>query len=188
MKPIIERILRDHGHYRRLLDLLERHLDSTASGVRPDYELMGDIMHYMAHYPDMFHHPFEDKLFMVLVDIDRSAQPLVDDLLAQHQHIAAVGKKLLDDLGAVVHERLIPWAAMEAEARRYIDSLRAHLHTEESELIPRAEQALAARPAHELPDPEALGTDPLFGGVVEQRYADLYRFIVGDVDEGASAG
>ena len=82
MSPISERILRDHGNYRRLLDILERHVDDVAAGARPDYEMMGDIMHYMAHYPDMFHHPFEDKLFMVLVDIDRSAQPLVDDLLA----------------------------------------------------------------------------------------------------------
>ncbi len=182
MSPISERILRDHGNYRRLLDILERHVDDVAAGARPDYEMMGDIMHYMTHYPDMFHHPFEDRLFVHILGGDRSAQPLVDALLEEHDQITSMSKKLLEDLGAVVHEKLIPWLDMEAEARDYIARLREHMSREEQEMLPLAEQVIAEQPAAVALDAADLGDDPLFGGVVEQRYRELYGFIVREDD------
>ena len=40
------------------------------NGDESDYQLMKDIMHYMRHYPDLFHHPREDVLFGELVRND----------------------------------------------------------------------------------------------------------------------
>ena len=47
----------DHVNFARLLDLLERQLAAFHAGEQPDYALMLDIVHYLRHYPDRFHHP-----------------------------------------------------------------------------------------------------------------------------------
>ena len=43
----------EHVNFATHLDLLEGQLDLFHTGASPDYELMLDIMYYMAHYPDV---------------------------------------------------------------------------------------------------------------------------------------
>ena len=85
---------RDHLNFLRLLDLLETQLELFHDAGRPSYELMMDIMYYMIHYPDQLHHPQEDVAFKKVMEKDNAMEPVVKDLMRQHQIIAESGKRL----------------------------------------------------------------------------------------------
>ncbi len=57
MAHIIQQLQKDHLNVARLLDLLETQIGALHDGETPDYLLMLDVMCYMRHYPDLFHHP-----------------------------------------------------------------------------------------------------------------------------------
>jgi hemerythrin-like domain-containing protein len=87
----------DHVRFARLLDLVERELAAFHDGGQPDYGLLLDIVHYLRHYPDRFHHPREDVAFTRL-----------------GHHLAAEEQQVVPRAG----ERLSPddWAAVAAAA------------------------------------------------------------------------
>ena len=47
----------EHANFLRLLDLLDAEIRVFHQGERPNYDLMLDILYYLIHYPDHFHHP-----------------------------------------------------------------------------------------------------------------------------------
>jgi hemerythrin-like domain-containing protein len=65
----------EHANFDMLLELLEGQLDLFHDGKSPDYALMLDIMFYMTHYPDAFHHPREDLAFARIGEREPSTCP-----------------------------------------------------------------------------------------------------------------
>ena len=59
----IRTLHKEHSNFAKLLDLLEARLSSNQPGEDTDYALMLDVMEYMTHFPDRFHHPREDLAF-----------------------------------------------------------------------------------------------------------------------------
>ncbi len=175
----------DHVNFARLLDLLEEQLAAFHAGEQPDYALMLDIVSYLRHYPDRFHHPREDVAFARLVERDPAMQLPLARRLQEHRVIAAAGEELLEVLQAVVEGTLIGRAAVEAAAATYLVYYRHHLAAEEREVIPRATQlltpsdwaAVAAAPA---------GPEPLFGADFDARYGELRRQIGLDAGDAGS--
>jgi len=47
----------EHVRFGQLLDLLEKQVAVFHGGERVNYELMRDILYYLRHFPDRFHHP-----------------------------------------------------------------------------------------------------------------------------------
>jgi hemerythrin-like domain-containing protein len=95
----------DHARFARLLDLVERELAAFHGGGHPDYVLLLDVVHYLRHYPDRFHHPREDVAFTRLVERDPSMALPVARLLQEHRVIAAAGDRLLALVQGVVRTR-----------------------------------------------------------------------------------
>ena len=89
MGNVISKLRTEHVNFRKLLDLLEVQLDLFHRGESPDYQLMTDILDYMTHYPDVFHHPKEDVIFSRLLERDSSIAQSVEELARQHHVIAA---------------------------------------------------------------------------------------------------
>jgi hemerythrin-like domain-containing protein len=162
----------DHVNFARLLDLLERQLAAFHAGEQPDYALMLDVVHYLRHYPDRFHHRREDVAFARLVEREPAMQLPIARRLQEHRVIAAAGEEFLKLLQGVVEGALIERHTVEAAAATYLVYYRHHLAAEEQEVIPRATKlftssdwtAVAAVPA---------GPDPLFGEDFEARYREL---------------
>ena len=48
---------RDPKNVARLRSLMAKQLAALSRNEKPDFQIMADIMSYMTHYPDMFHHP-----------------------------------------------------------------------------------------------------------------------------------
>ena len=167
----------DHVNFARLLDLLEREVAAVQTGGQPKYSLMREIVYYLRHFPDRFHHPREDAAFARLIAHDPALELSINRLTQEHRVIAMAGEELLNYLNELdSNPSLMNRAKVEAAAATYLVYYRHHLEKEEKEILPRAAQlltqedwaAVAAVSGH---------PDPVFGNDFEARYQELRKQI-----------
>jgi len=163
----------EHKRFAQLLDVFERQMMAFHAGEHPDYELMRDIVHYLHHYADRYHHPREDIAFARLVERDRSVQPGVNRLLQEHRVIGAAGDLLLKYLEDILGDSVLERVTVEAAAATYLVYYRHHLAVEEENVLPRAAQVLTPEDWAAVAAAIPTGPDPLFGDDVGARYRDL---------------
>ncbi len=163
----------EHHRFARLLDYLDSQMAVFHAGQRPDYELMRDVVYYLHHFADRFHHPREDVAFARLVERDPSLELAIKRLLQEHRVIAVTGDALLVYLEDILNDVVIERQAVEAAAATYLVYYRHHLATEENEILPRAAQLLTAADWAAVANAVATVPDPLFGDDVGARYRAL---------------
>lgn len=167
----------EHASFAHLLDLLERKLVAFHTGDEPDYDLMLDIVRYLRHFPDRYHHPREDAAFARMLERDPSLAPQINRLLHEHRAIATAGEELYRLLSASVEGALVSREKVESAAATYLVYFRHHIASEEINIMPRAMELLTdadwAEIAHAIP----AGIDPLFGAEAESGYRALRRQI-----------
>lgn len=177
MKNRIEKLRKEHVNFRKLLDLLEVELRLFSQGQPPDYKLMTDILHYMLHYPDLFHHPKEDVIFSRLIERDSSVAKSVEELARQHHVIADSGARLHESLECVITGVIMPRQAIETPGLLYVTYYRDHMDNEESDLFLSADKILQDDDWEKINAEMPLHQDPIFGKIVEEPYHTLYRHI-----------
>lgn len=179
MSELIRRLRIDHGNFVRLLDVLEEELGRvTDEQGQVNYSLMQDIMVYMTHYPDQFHHPKEDLMFSRMAERDRALHTLIDGLAEEHLTLARKGSAFLRILQNVVDGELVRRNAIESLGREYVETLRSHIETEEAQVLGIAETLLQEHDWAEIDSAMEHMEDPLFGPVVENDYHILYEHIL----------
>ncbi len=183
MKNEIAKLREEHVNFRKLLDLLEKQLDLFHRGETPDYPLMTDILHYMTHYPDHFHHPKEDVIFTHLVERDSRAVQNVEELARQHHVIAESGTRLHENLESVLNGALMPRQMIEAPGLLYVTYYRTHMDKEESDLFVLAEKMLQDDDWKKINAEARSHPDPMFSNGIEERYRAVYRHIVQTVGD-----
>lgn len=164
------------------MDILESELDNVHAWKAADFETMRDLMHYMAHYPDKFHHPREDLIFGRVVQLDPGAAETIEHLLEEHRTLAEKGARLLQSLNYVVDGELVRRDELEAAGRDYAATLRAHIDQEEGAVLPLAVKLLSAEDWSTINAAADAQDDPLFGRILAEDYRDLYAFIMDRAD------
>lgn len=167
----------EHLRFANLLDFIEQQMGAFHEGKDPDYGLMYDVVHYLHHYADRYHHPREDVAFARLVGREPALGLSINRLLQEHRVLEATGGTLLAYLDDILGDRVIQRATVEAAAATYLVYFRHHLAVEEREVLPHAKRALAvddwaavAAAVPEIPD-------PLFGDDAGGRYRELRKRI-----------
>jgi len=168
----------EHANFSRLLSLLENQLAVFHEGGKPNYELMIDIVSYLRHYPDRFHHAREDVAFARLVAREPELQGKIGRLLQEHRVIANAGDELLTLLNQVVDEAIVSRAEVETAAATYLVYYRHHVATEEADVLPRAVELLTPEDWAAVAAAIPAGRDPLFGDDSDERYRELRRLIL----------
>ncbi|MEE9598540.1 MAG: hemerythrin domain-containing protein [Acidiferrobacterales bacterium] len=177
MAHIIQQLQKDHLNAARLLDLLEAQIGTLHDGETPDYLLMLDMMCYMRHYPDLFHHPKEDLVFEKLKERDANACLIVDNLMEEHKALAEKGVQFFESLQTIVSESMVPRETLESQGRGYIAFLRSHMKKEEDQAFPLASKVLREEDWAEIDTAMESKADPVFGKVVGGKYRALYDFL-----------
>lgn len=167
----------DHSKFAKLLELLEGQVEPFSQGDTTDYPLMLDILFYMTHYADAFHHPMEDRVFATLKERDDGARRKVDELMKQHGQLRQSGDALIADLEDIVNGSITSRDHMEALTRRYVANFRDHMRIEEGEIIPLAARVLGVEDWSAIDDAVKSIEDPLFGKNSRRRYAALRQRI-----------
>ncbi len=142
MTDPLARWQQEHKNFGRLLDMLERQLDRFHSGAMPDYELMLDVMYYMTHYPDLFHHPVEDEAFDRIGPREPAVAATLGMLRTQHETLRRDGEGLVEVLDDIVNGAIRSRESVEARARAYIECFRKHMAIEDTAVFPAASKLL----------------------------------------------
>ncbi len=165
----------DHMRFARLLDFLEQQVAVFHDGQDPDYELLRDIVYYLHHYADRYHHPREDAAFACLARREPEMKPEINRLLQEHRVMAAAGETLLKLLEDILKDTVIERATVEAAAATYLVYYRHHISAEEREVLPRAARLLRPEDWATVASAVAPAPDPLFGEDVGARYRELRK-------------
>jgi hemerythrin-like domain-containing protein len=178
----------EHMRFASLLDFLERQMAAFHDGGDPDYELMRDVVHYLHHYADRYHHPREDAAFERMVKRDPSLALPVNRLLQEHRVLDAVGETLLKHLDDILEDTVIPRSTVEAAAATYLLYYRHHLATEENRMLPEAGHLLDAGDWAAVAAAVPSAADPLFGEDIGERYRELSKRLAAAAAPGHSPG
>jgi len=178
MSRIIEILLEEHRNIEKLLLVLEQELEVFARSERPDYEILQAIIQYFQDYPESCHHPKEDMVFKQLKVRDPAAAKRIGDVEAEHQ---VETKRLLGFAQAVEHilaGREFLRQAFHNVVHDFIEHQRQHMDKEERLLFPAAIKAFRLEDWAEIDARLNDRKDPLFNGVIENKFYALQRTIL----------
>jgi hemerythrin-like domain-containing protein len=175
MHTVLQRLHRDHEHIDRVLNLLEQQIDAFHEGQPIDFELISNVLHYMADYADQVHHRLEDQLFDPLKDRSDPIGATVRQVMGQHPHLIVRTRQFEKTAEGVIHDAVVTREEFEQQARAFIGLQREHLRLEEEKLLPMLEGlvdgAVMEAAARVLPTVE----DPLFGSHRREQFLYLYQ-------------
>ena len=175
----------EHARFARLLDFLDTQMMVFHEGGHPNYELMRDVIHYLQHYADRYHHPREDVAFELMLQREPALAPQIKRLMHEHRVINTVSAKLYKYLEDILEDAFIARETVEAVAATYLVYYRSHIASEESDILPQAAQLMTeadwALVAAAIPSTP----DPLFGKEVGARYRELHKQVALEMRAGA---
>jgi len=177
MAELLDRLIRDHKHLLRVLDLLDDLLDQFHAGDEPDYELLCELLEYMEDYADQIHHPNEEDIFDRLRARGNEKYLVLDLLTNQHLRLSQISKRFCRSLEGIVHEEVLRRDQVELQGRELVKTLREHLDLEEREAFPLARERLSASDWDELLSAASGEQDPLFGEAGQRRFQALLRHL-----------
>lgn len=163
----------EHKNLVRILDVLEAQLDIYHQGGVPDFDLIGDIVHYSLSFPERYHHPKEDLIFERIEEKGARGRELAADLLEDHKKGEELTRRLAEVLGNIAQDAEVPRDRFEDLARRFLDFNRRHMAKEEDHFFPLAEKLLSDADWAAIDARVSAEDDPLFGDKIDQRYQAL---------------
>jgi len=174
---VLSELRQDHRNMGVMLNLLELESNRLFEGEDTDFELLHDIMHYMTVYPDVVHHPKEDRIYAELKAVRPDLSSGFDRITVDHRHIARLSVRLRDDVASVNSGGVVRRKSVVADMLRYVNTLRGHMQWEELDLFRRVEEMIAE--GHELLEAATFlqTSDPVFGKQVEAKFSRLYESV-----------
>ena len=143
-QAFIEDLVFEHTYLARILNAFEDHLISLRADKSVDYGIIREVMHYIVHYPDTYHHPREHILFERMLARDPTLQDSVAKIEHEHEIAYEQGRQLLTLLEQAQRQ---PTPALSREILqkgvRYTEGMRDHMRLEETALIPHATKLLS---------------------------------------------
>ena len=168
LPDIVETLYSEHQYMGSLLDLLEQEMEKLAPGKIPDYHLALDVVDYLTHYPDRYHHPREDLLFNALLKRDKSFRKQLDRLEREHESLRGYNAALFRDLQGIADGRRVEQAQLRATLERYIAGYRKHMDFESREIFPLAKGRLTPAALSKLDARTRYIDDPVFGDKLQR--------------------
>src|SRR6516162_4323577 len=145
MSKILRRLHEDHANLWRILAILEHQIAVMDRGDRPDLDIVQGSIEYFLTYPDLRHHPLENRVLMRLQAKDPGAAEPFTGLEAEHReqsetlrHIAAVTFQVLQDT-AMARQGYV------GMLRSFVIAQRDHVRREEESFFPAAERAFSMK-------------------------------------------
>ena len=182
MSEVLEKLLADHAHIGRLLDMFEEQVNIVHAGDNPDAALMQDIMGYMTHYPDLIHHPLEDLVFEHIVRLDQSSRTIMQSLIDEHDALAHAGHDLKMCIDSLESESLVRRDTLDKLSSDYLTTFRRHMNDEEEHAFPLARKLFDSAEWDNIRAEFKVKDHEVFGRALDSQYQTLYHSITGTAD------
>ena len=175
---LLAELRQDHRNMAVMLNLLQQEIDRIEQpDASPDFQLLHEIMRYMTVYPDTMHHPKEDLIYAGMLAKRPELAKGLEEVEVDHKDIAELGKRLHDDVAAIVAGRTVAPDRVIGDAQQYVNRLRKHMTWEEEDLFPRAD---AMGDGLTLDTSHLDAADPVFGAQRDPSFTNLSQTVERD--------
>ncbi len=186
-QKVMRRLHDEHTYIGKLRQSMSGEIDKLKNRGAVDVVVLRDMMRYLMEYPDVHHHPLEDKVFEKLIAYDGAVRSDVLELLAEHKDLARESQYLYHKLDAIVHgTEKIQKSLLRASLVDFLELYGEHVRREESIVFPAAEKMLSGAEwrdiAKHLPEVD----DPVFGENNSEKFARLRRQVAEGADLAAA--
>ena len=188
MAEVIGRLREEHMNMALLLDLMDQQTTRFQHGADLNFSIVRGIISYFLSFPDLYHHPREDRIVHKLRARAPEEAADLEALLNSHQHLASLTRRFAT---ATIDQMVEPgdvsrrWFG--SLARDFVDTNRQHMAIEEDRFFPLVLQTLTEKEWAELDADAWSGSDPLFGGRVERHFRTLFEAIM-ELDRANASG
>lgn len=172
---MLNRLLVEHDHILRKLNLLEMQYLDMCRGKIPDYSLMRSIIVYIQEYPEQIHHPLEDMIYSILLERCDDAG-FVQELIAEHTNLEVVTRGLRDCL-ETLNSGIDSMDELKQQLSEFLVGQRQHILREEAEVYPLVQKVLTKEDWIKLQSAVPVLDEPMFGRRTREDYERLYREI-----------
>jgi hemerythrin-like domain-containing protein len=177
MSRMLKKLRNDHFNLKRLLSIIEIDLQAAEDEQSIDFEIIRSAIEYMINTPDVTHHPMEDLIFGILVDHDRDARHVVENLLGEHRLLKERGVAFLEMLELVGRDEAVLRKDLLKLGHDYLNLLKDHMSEEELVAFPWASRCLTEANWQSVADAFPEVSDPLFGANTSKNFAALYEYL-----------
>lgn len=170
-----------HDEHRALAAMLGG-MNALAAGIeagrlKPDFDLLDDMIRYIDEVPEVVHHPKEDQyLFAKLRLRSVEALPYIEQLEMEHRQGEARIALLRSALAAYRKAEDAGFAGFKMALATYLEQEWRHMNTEENHIFPLARKYLTAEDWAEIDAAFVANANPWAGAAGE--YAALFSKIV----------
>lgn len=172
---MLAKLLNEHDHILKTLNLLEKQFLDLCRGSTPDYSLMRSIIVYIQEYPEQAHHPLEDVIFSILLERVEEVE-LIHDLIRDHTELEVVTRKLRESLESL-KSGITSKEELKKQLSIFLVRQRQHLYIEEIKVYPLVQRVLTNKDWKHIQSKVPLLDDPVFGERTQSNYELLYREI-----------
>ena len=177
----MEELHKEHVHLEKVFNILDQQVERISTDDTPDYYLIMDITNYIQHYPDLIHHPKEDRIYDIFMHRIKKSETkeLVKQLQKDHQTLPTETIKLQKLLEKVIHSVvLVSREEIQNQINLFLEAQRKHMNLEEEQLFPLIKETLTEEDWQHLEETKQQQIDPLFGDSIDgNRYEKLYQSI-----------
>lgn len=177
MTPTLARLHAEHANLERLVRLLDDHASVPKTPTFGDLGVVVDTVYYLTHFPDVSHHPLEDRIVEQLRGRQVLPAGFADEIEAQHVTLAHQGDALMRDLESAARGETLSWEIVSPNLRLYAERLRHNMAVEELILFPTARRVLENADWQVIDAALDTAQDPLFGARVDDRFRQLHAAI-----------
>lgn len=175
---IVDFLRKEHRNIEKLLRVLEQELAVFERGGRVDYEVVKAVISYFEFYPDVYHHPQEDRVFLKLKARDPDAAANIGDLAEEHRKGAERLRRVAGAVQSVLMDQEVPRQAVHDIIHDFIAHERHHMAMEELDFFPAAVKTLQPQDWEEIAATLTDHKDPLFSEIVEERFDAVRKHIL----------
>jgi len=155
------RIQEDHTNTLRLLNLMDHQAALMAEGGRPDWDVVQGVIDYFLTYPDLRHHPLEDRILERMEARSPAEAAAFRKLPAEHHALGQKLRHLAAATQAVLQDELTEKSAYLDQLRDFIATQHNHMQREEAQFLPAARRILEPADWQALSEAAAPLSDPL---------------------------
>ena len=174
-ETMIEKLLIEHDHIRRTLNLLEMQFLDLCRNKTPDFAMMRSIVVYIQQYPEVAHHPLEDMIYSILLKREVKVD-LLQKLISDHTDLENVTRNLRESVELRIQGDFSE-DKLKQRLSKFLIRQRQHLYIEELEIYPLTISTLTKEDWEKVQSVLPHGDDPVFGTRTREDYELLYRQI-----------
>lgn len=181
---IVSAIKGEHKYTLMMISVLKEQLSEYDIGKTPDYNLMYDVMTYMADFPKKFNQPLKVKLISAVINKSPENSQELENLLAEKRQIADFNKQVVMALKSIIKSHsILKEEELKIFAKNYVELIEAHISIEQKVLFIRIDTLLSKEEIAEFDKSDKPDLQQLFEQDVAQLFEEKYKDISDELNK-----